>query len=230
MNLRSYALVLLAITIWGCAPKKQPYIDMAEIQNRRKTGDPIIRIACIGDSITFGAGVENRETNSYPARLNTMLGGRFLVQNFGRSGATASRTGDLPYWTTDEYRAATDSDPDVVIIQLGTNDTKPQNWRSRDAFKQDYKALYEHFRDLKSRPKIWVCLPVPVYGDQWGINAARLEDAIEGIQEVADRAKIPVIDLHDALTGHPEFFPDKIHPNARGAELMAKTVYQAIRP
>ncbi len=230
MKLRFLAWLPLLVLFVGCSAKKPPYIDMAEIQNRRKTGDPIIRIACIGDSITFGAGVENRETNNYPSKLNAMLGPRFLVQNFGRSGATLSKVGDLPYWTTEEYRAATDSDPDVVIIQLGTNDTKPQNWRGKDAFKQDYKALWEHFRGLKSHPKVWVCLPVPVYGEQWGINAPKLDEAIECIQEVADREKIPVIDLNDALTGHPEFFPDKIHPNAKGAELMAKTVYQAIRP
>jgi lysophospholipase L1-like esterase len=159
-----------------------------------------------------------------------MLGSRFVVLNYGRSGATLSKVGDLPYWTTEEYRGATDSDPDVVIIQLGTNDTKPQNWRGKEAFKQDYKALCEHFRDLKSKPKIWACLPVPVYGEQWGINEPKLEEVIESIQEVTDREKIPVIDLNDALTGHPEYFPDKIHPNAKGAELMAKTVYQAIRP
>lgn len=230
MNFRLIPLLPIWFILLGCAPKKQPYIDMAEIQNRRKTGDPIVRIACVGDSITYGAGVENRETNCYPAKLNLMLGNRFLVQNFGRSGATVSTSGDLPYWTTEEYRQATDSDPDVVIIQLGTNDTKPQNWKGKDEFKRDYRAFCDHFRTLKSKPKIWACLPVPVYGDQWGINAPKLEEALECIQEVTDREKIPVIDLNDALSGHPDFFPDKIHPNAAGAELMAKTVFQAIRP
>ena len=230
MKIRFSVWLPIVLILWGCSAKKPPYIDIAEIQNRRKTGDPVIRIACVGDSITYGSGVENRETNSYPAKLNAMLGSRFVVLNYGRSGATLSKVGDLPYWTTDEYREATASDPDVVIIQLGTNDTKPQNWRGKEAFKQDYKALCDHFRELKSKPKIWACLPVPVYGDQWGINAPKLDEVIESIQEVTDREKIPVIDLNDALTGHPEFFPDKIHPNAKGADLMAKTVYQAIRP
>ena len=77
---------------------------------------------------------------------------------------------------------------------------------------------------------IWVCLPVPVYGDQWGINAQTLDAVLEGVEEACDSKKVPVIDLFDALGGHPEMFPDKIHPNAKGAALMAKTIYQAIRP
>lgn len=231
MNRRHFAALfaLVAALLAGCAKKEPPIIRLDEIQSRRG-GDPIVRVACIGDSITWGAGVEGRETNSYPAQLQKLLGSRFDVRNFGRSGATASRTGDLPYWTTEEFTKATEFQPDVVILKLGTNDTKPQNWKGKEAFRKDFRDLLEHFRDLKSKPKLWVCQPVPVYGDQWGINAQTLDTVLEGVEEACDDRKVPVIDLFDALTGHPEMFPDKIHPNAKGAALMARTVYQAIRP
>jgi lysophospholipase L1-like esterase len=221
------------IALAGCSHRrrqKSPFINIAEIQERRRTGDPVIRVACVGDSITAGAGIPEPEKNSYPAQLGEMLKAKFLVRNFGRSGATLLKSGDLPYWTTDEFKGALGFDPDVVIIALGTNDTKPQNWRGKADFKRDYAALLDQFRLLKSKPKIWACLPVPVYAEMWGINPEKLDEAIECIQEVTDKAKVPVIDLNDALTGHPEMFPDKIHPDVRGAELMAKTVYQAIRP
>lgn len=231
MNRRHFAALfaLVAALLAGCAKKEPPIIRLDEIQSKRG-GDPIVRVACVGDSITWGAGVEGRETNSYPAQLQKLLGSRFDVQNFGRSGATASRTGDLPYWTTEEFTKATEFQPDVVILKLGTNDTKPQNWKGKEAFRKDFRDLLEHFRDLKSKPKLWVCQPVPVYGDQWGINAQTLDTVLEGVEEACDDRKVPVIDLFDALTGHPEMFPDKIHPNAKGAALMARTIYQAIRP
>jgi lysophospholipase L1-like esterase len=114
---------------------------------------------------------------------------------------------------------------------LGTNDTKPQNWKGPKAFEQSTKDLLSEFRELKSKPKIWLCLPVPIYGDQWGINAQVLEDGIIPVLlEVTNSKKIPVIDLNDALTGHPEFFPDKIHPDGNGAALMARIIFQAFRP
>lgn len=231
MNRRQFAALfaLVAALLAGCAKKEPPIIRLDEIQSKRG-GDPIVRVACVGDSITWGAGVEGRETNSYPAQLQKLLGSRFDVQNFGRSGATASRAGDLPYWTTEEFTKATEFQPDVVILKLGTNDTKPQNWKGKEAFRKDFRDLLEHFRDLKSKPKLWVCQPVPVYGDQWGINAQTLDTVLEGVEEACDDRKVPVIDLFDALTGHPEMFPDKIHPNAKGAALMARTIYQAIRP
>ncbi len=231
MNRRHFAALfaLVAALLAGCAKKEPPIIRLDEIQSKRG-GDPIVRVACVGDSITWGAGVEGRETNSYPAQLQKLLGPRFDVQNFGRSGATASRAGDLPYWTTEEFTKASTFQPDVVILKLGTNDTKPQNWKGKETFRKDFRDLIEHFTDLKSKPKVWVCQPVPVYGDQWGINAQALDSVLEGVEEACDDRKVPVIDLFDALSSHPEMFPDKIHPNAKGAALMARTIYQAIRP
>ncbi len=220
------SLGLLA-ALAGCARFEPPHVHVEDYEGRK------IRVACVGDSITYGAGVEDREKNNYPAVLGSLIGSSFEVRNFGRSGATLSKAGDLPYWTTDEFKAATAWAPDVVILKLGTNDTKPQNWKGQEAFRRDLEALLEHFRTLRNKPrtKVWVCLPVPVYGDQWGINDRTLEEGvIPVLMDTCQDRKVPVIDLNDALTGHPEMFPDKIHPNAAGAKLMALTVFQAIRP
>lgn len=230
MNRRGFLVAAAVAAAAGCARKKPPFIDVNEIAERRKTGDPVIRIACLGDSITYGAGIDDREHKSYPAQLALQLGSKFDVHNLGHSGATLSRTGDLPYWGTEEYKGLAAVKPDVIILMLGTNDTKPQNWKGKDPFKADFTELIHQLRQLPSKAKVWVCLPPPVYGDQWGINAATLDLVVEATQEATDRLKVPVIDINDTLTGHPEMFPDKIHPNAAGAALMAKTVYQAIRP
>jgi acyl-CoA thioesterase I len=234
MNRRQFLVASTAaagFALVGCKRRLSPELIKIEDYENRKGGWRAIKVACVGDSITFGAGVEDREKNNYPKQLGELLGTRFEVRNFGRSGATMSRTGDLPYAGTDEFKAASAWLPDVVILMLGTNDTKPQNWKGQKAFEQETRALLDAFHDLKSKPKFWACLPVPVYGDNWGITAQVLDDGvIPALMEVTNSKKIPVIDLNDTLTGHPEMFPDKIHPDAAGAALMARTIFQAIRP
>lgn len=58
------------------------------------------RVACVGDSITYGAGIADRDRDSYPAQLASMLGDKWVVKNFGHSGATLLKNGDLPYVKT----------------------------------------------------------------------------------------------------------------------------------
>ncbi|MGD0090460.1 MAG: GDSL-type esterase/lipase family protein [Planctomycetota bacterium] len=189
-----------------------------------------LRVACIGDSITFGAGVENREVNNYPAVLGKLLGEKYETRNFGVSGTTLLKKGDNPYWKQGAFKAATDYQPNIVVIKLGTNDTKPQNWKHKDEFVADLEAMLDHFAALPSKPKIFLCLPAPAYATQWGINEKGItEGVIPAVQQAAKAKNLPVIDLHTALSNHPEMFPDKIHPNVAGAALLAKTVAEAIQ-
>ena len=191
-------------------------------------GEPI-RVACVGDSITFGAGIRDRQHNSYPAQLGRLLGEGFVVRNFGVNGATLLKKGNKPYWRLGAFRQATAWNPHIVIIKLGTNDSKPQNWRHKAHFARDLRAMVEHFAALPSKPKIWLCLPVPVYATRWGINEKTVAgEIIPIIKKVAEEKGLPVIDLHTALSGKPDLFPDKIHPNAKGAGLMARVIYEAI--
>ncbi len=88
-----------------------------------------VRVACVGDSITFGAGVPNNWVNAWPGQLQKMLGKHYKVANFGHSGATLLKDGDLPYWKTPEYKHSTAFKGKIVIIMLGTNDTKAWNWK-----------------------------------------------------------------------------------------------------
>lgn len=180
----------------------------------------IIRIACVGDSITEGG-------HNYPTYLAKLLGDKFNIGNFGLSGTTVMKNSDFTYWNKPQYVQAAEFNPQVVIIKLGTNDSKPQNWKNKDQFAVDYRALIDHFLQLPSKPKVYVCLPVPAYIDNFGINGTVIEKEIcPLIKQVAKEANVPVIDLHTALSGHPEFFFDGIHPNTDGATLIAQTIYQ----
>ena len=187
-----------------------------------------IRVACVGDSITYGSGVAEREKNCYPAVLGQLLGAGYEVKNFGVSGATLLKNGDKPYWKQGAFQAATDFAPQIVVIKLGTNDTKPQNWKRKEEFAGDLAAMVEQFAGLPSKPKVWLCLPVPVHRANFGINAPGLDEAMALIRQVAAEKKTGLIDLHAALLPHPELFKDGIHPNAEGAALIAKAVNEAL--
>jgi acyl-CoA thioesterase I len=188
-----------------------------------------IKIACVGDSITAGAGVKDAHINGYPVVLGKLLGDKYETKNFGNSGSTLLKNGDKPYWKQKEFKGATDYNPNIVVIKLGTNDTKPQNWKLKDEFEKDLTDMVDHFANLPSKPKIFLCLPVPAYKTQWGINDEGVKNGVIPIvQKVAAAKKLPTIDLYTAMSGKPAMFPDNIHPNAEGAAVMAKTVAEAI--
>jgi lysophospholipase L1-like esterase len=190
------------------------------------------KIACVGDSITFGAGIKDRQQNSYPAQLQTLLGDRYDVRNFGVSGRTLLKHGDFPYWKEKAFQDAKDFAPNVVIIKLGTNDTKPQNWKFKDEFAADAKALVQEFQKLPSHPTVYLCRPVPVVPPgAFGIRTDVLDkEVIPALDQVAKETGAPVIDLHAVLADHPDLLPDKVHPNAEGAKLMAQAIAKTLTP
>jgi acyl-CoA thioesterase-1 len=182
-----------------------------------------IKVACIGNSITAGHGLAKTET--YPSQLAGILGDGWNVQNFGLSSTTLLRNGNFPYVKQKVYADAKAFAPDVVIIKLGTNDAKPQNWKFRDEFISDYNAMLNEIKSLPSRPYIILCLPVPAYGTNFQINDSIVNNLIVPmVREIASDNKLPLIDLHKAMSNHPEWFPDKIHPTAAGATEMAKVI------
>lgn len=186
-----------------------------------------IRVACVGDSITAGAGAG--KGNAYPDQLGRMLGEKYEVKNFGVSGSTLLNHGDKPYQKQKAFADAKAYNPDIVIIKLGTNDTKPQNWKFKDEFVADYKDLISQFRNLPSKPKSFICHPAYVPGQgNFGINEAGVLEQIPLLDKLAKEEKLGVIDIHGALKDHPEWLPDRVHPNTAGATAMAKTVFKAL--
>ena len=219
---RHFAIGLLILTTLPWVP--------ASAQEAKKPGSgSTLKVACVGDSITYGAGIKDRENHSYPKQLARMLGDGFLVENFGVSGATLLKKGDRPYWKTGKYKGALALQPDIVVIKLGTNDTKPKNWKHKDQIAADLKAMVGAFRELPSKPVVFLCLPVPAFPERWGIRDSVIKsELIPIIKEVAKSEKCPVIDLYKALDGKRELFPDKVHPNQGGAKVIAETVNAAI--
>ena len=188
-----------------------------------------VRVACIGDSITFGHGIRDREHDAYPGVLSTLLGEDYDVRNFGVSGTTTMMGTDMPYMDEQAYQDALEFNPQIVTIKLGTNDSKPYNWKGSDHFKQDLKTLIESFRSLPAKPQIWLCLPVPAYGHAWSINDSIIYNGvIPYIREVAQEENLPVVDLNTPFQGKRQYFPDTIHPNEEGEHMIAEIILSQV--
>ncbi len=187
------------------------------------------KVACVGNSITYGFGIAKRDTLSYPSQLVQLLGSAWEVRNFGVNGVTLLKHGDNAYWNLQAFEEAKAFNPDVVVIKLGTNDTKPQNWKYKEEFIADYSALIKEFRSLPSKPIVFICLPAPAYGVRWDIRDSVINaGVIPMLKRVARLNKVKIIDLNTPLRNHPEWFPDMIHPNETGAAKIAGIVFKSI--
>jgi alpha-L-fucosidase 2 len=183
-----------------------------------------VKIACVGDSITEGSGIKWQSKSAYPVVLGNLLGDKYQVLNCGRSSATLQKNGDLPYWCCNEFSNVFVFRPDVITIKLGTNDTKPQNWKLGD-YEADYQALVDTFKTISPKIKIILIKPVPVYKSRWGINDSTLTKGVfPVIDRIASKNKLQVIDLYQPMLQSGGDFPDDIHPNAKAAKKMAEII------
>lgn len=180
------------------------------------------KIACVGDSITEGYGLANQSISAYPTVLNKILGNEYSVLNCGRSATTLSKTGDFPYWIAKEFNCVFAYEPDIITIKLGTNDTKPNNW-NKEEFKKSYQQMIDTFQTIQSKPKIYLCFPVPVFKTVWGINDSTVVNGvIPAIEEIAQKNNLKIIDLYNPLLEYGSHFPDSIHPNEEAEKYMAQ--------
>jgi len=189
----------------------------------------LTRVACVGDSITDGGGIADHRNDIYPMVLQRLLGEGYDVRNFGDCGSALMMQSDKPYRREKAYRLALEYRPDVVVILLGTNDSKPWNWQHAADFTSDYVALVHSFQELRSRPRVFLCTPVPAFPGGMGINDTCIRTEVKPkVEEVGRELNLPVIDLYTNLSGKPELFSDRVHPNEAGARLIAEVVARAI--
>jgi MYXO-CTERM domain-containing protein len=178
-------------------------------------------VACVGDSITYGYGLNANE--SYPSNLQGRLGAGYVVKNFGQNGATMLKKGDNPYWKLAIFTQSDMFAPNIVVIMLGTNDSKPGNWVYESEFEGDYAEMIKHYRDLGA--KVYVAIPPPAVNNPafW-----QVDKVIPHIRKVAADTAAPTIDVNAAFVGKPQLFADDVHPNAAGAKVLADTVFAGI--
>ena len=191
-----------------------------------------IKVACIGNSVTYGMTHKNPAETSYPIQLQQMLGEEYEVRNFGHSGATLLSKGHRPYINLPEYTAALEFAPDIAVIHLGLNDTDPRNWPNyRDEFYGDYMNIIEALREKNSKVEIYVCQMSPIFNWHRRFKSGTRDwywQIQEVIKTIAENGNFELINLSRHLYNRPDLMPDALHPNEQGAEIIAKQVYSAI--
>lgn len=190
------------------------------------------KVACVGNSITFGYLLENREVNCYPSQLQRMLGDDYEVGNFGFSGATLLERGHRPYTKLAEYKAALAFNPDIVVIHLGVNDTDPRDWPNYNSeFVTDYIRLIDSFKEVNPKVRILIAELSPLSATHYRFRTGTRDWRLEIQKAIRDIARVTgseLIDFDTPLRDRQNLLCDGIHPDAAGATVLAETVHSAL--
>ncbi len=188
-------------------------------------------IVCIGDSITFGAGVQPLQNlKSYPAYLQKLLGDDYQVMNFGLNGRTLLSTGDVPY-TREKYFPKTFGITDAYyLIMLGTNDSKPYNWNA-EMYEKELEALIRKYPEgrvtIMKMPYAFAM--EGQHAVAFNIREEQIQEANRIIDYTAVKLHVPVVDLHAYTEGHKEWYKDGVHPNAAGNQMIAEHIFEHLQ-
>lgn len=191
-----------------------------------------IKIACIGDSATAGYLYDNSDLESYPSQLQSLMGEKCDVKNFGNSGDMLLKNRHKPYYKTKEFTDAIAFNPDIAIIHLGLNDTDPRNWSNfKEEFDADYSWLLDILKNRNPVVKIYICSMTPIFNE-----LPRFKSGIRDwywqiktpITNIAKANRVGLIDIYENLYSRPDLFPGALHPTKEGTAISAKTVNQNV--
>lgn len=230
VRLIAVLIVLLLALIFIGIPYFYSIVSPDNESEEAASGDT--RIAAVGDSITYDMYIAAREGDFYPQQLEELLGDGYAVRNFGVSNYAAQSSSDFPYETTEEYQESLDFQPNIVIIMLGTNDTKTTNWNGPKQFKEEYIDLLATYQELSSVSRIILASPPSAFleGEVFSgsIDPNVLVNVRKVVEEIANEFDLEFVDVYEETSGHSEYFPDGIHPDENGSEVLAKLFYQQI--
>ncbi|HEL1556536.1 esterase [Streptococcus suis] len=189
-------------------------------------GSGAVKVATVGDSLTYGYGLENREKDAYPCILAEKLGHHYQVSNYGLSGRSLQSTADFPYFKEKNAQLSLESEADIVIIMIGSNDSRAPYW-NRERFIREYKEMAERYANLSSQPDVYLVIPPFVPTSRFGLNNQIIEDELQKIiQQIGNELTLPVINLYPLTKGHLEYYSDGLHLTPLGNQVIAEEIYR----
>lgn len=232
--LKILLIVLLVLVLIVAAGFAYLYFNgISGMSNTTEAREGQVKVACVGDSTTYGHGIRNWPKNNYPAVLQDLLGESFHVNNYGVSSFAVQEAADRSYRTLPHYQQSLEYDADYVVFMMGSNDSKPENWKGAEAFRTDLLSLLDTYGDSE----IILCtLPSAFFleGQTEGVTEHDIQplivNEIAGItRDVAAERGYTLIDMHAFTAAHPEWFAkDGVHPSNEGAAAMAQEVYSVL--
>ncbi len=217
----------MVVKVW----EAHNFVQLKPVAKADEKDLPII--ACIGASITEGAGAGHFYNESYPAQLQNALGGLYNVVNFGNSGKTVrTDLGDDVAWLKqNQFKGVQAIVPDIAILNIGTNDSKTSNdpLSTYESFNEAYEYLIDQLLAINPDMQIIICTVPYAYSDIWGINNDNIANIIAPVQrDLAEARGFELIDLYEYSQGKSHLFPDGVHPNTKGYEMFVKIIKKAL--
>lgn len=192
------------------------------------SGNGAIKVAAVGDSLTYGYGLENREHDAYPSILAEMLGAHYQVHNFGLSGRSLLSTSDYPYLKEKSAQLSLQSEADIVIIMIGSNDSRPFIWNEQQ-FIAEYGNLVDRYTAMSSQPDVFLVVPPYVPTERFGLDNHVVKEKLQVlIPNIGEEKGLPVINLYQLTEGKNELYSDGLHLTAEGNRVIAQAIYQEI--
>ena len=215
--------------------------DQICLENRR-TDFSGKKIACLGDSITAAANLEDEENYlscAYPAVLGEILGAE-EVYNLGIGGSSIGR-----YWADAFVERYTDipEDTDIIIVMGGTNDGfclseeefGTLSERTPWTFCGDLDELMRGLRENYPDAEIYFVTPLPnILQDYLMRERSYLlpqRDLVNVILTLSAEYDFHVIDLYNSniLDSHDvdivtDYVPDGVHANREGYRILAQHI------
>ena len=197
-----------------------------------KPRDGQIRVACVGDSITYGHGITGWPINTYPYVLQKLLGKSCHVNNFGASGRSVHNDTDRPYRKEPHYEKSLAYQADIVVFMMGTNDAKVSNWHGAEVFRTALETMLDSYKDSQ----IVLCTPAALFGTDsdpdiatYDIQIPAVKEIVNITREIAQERSYLLVDIQELTAPHPEWYiADKVHPGNRGAAAIANEIYKTI--
>lgn len=207
-----------------------------------------IKVLCVGDSLTYGAG--STPGNTYPEAMQRYLGGCFHCVQVISDGKPGYSTKNFR-----EYIRSHESSPeaegarfaayreyDAVVILLGCNDCRWDNWVETHESMECLSDIVAYFKPYVhgDQGRVLLCstlplanpMPKDILGGQHPWKQDKVENEMNpGIKALAEREGARFINLYSAfksgLDKGLELY-DGIHPFDLGYRLIAETVGRAI--
>ena len=231
------AIFIIAVVIGISVFSWMFFNGLSGIRLNPQYKDGQIKVALVGDSVTYGHSIKNWPKNNYPALLSDMLGENYCVKSYGVSGSTIQPDGDQPYNITKAYTWSHEFEADILVFMLGSNDSKPENWKGAEKFKEEYLKMLDSYVNTENPPVVLLCTPPTAYFPEgvteglsnYDVQPLLIEEIADIVRDVASEGDYTLIEINNLTENRRDLFgDDNVHPNNDGAKSIADEVYKFI--
>ncbi len=184
------------------------------------------KIACVGDSLTYGYGLFNRNRDSYPSQTDAFLPSHWEIRNYGINGACAT-AGHPDFYLNNPVEELAAWDADIIILMLGSNDSKDSIWNSRDSYIKGMGRILNRIKGINTR--VVLMTPPPCHLNLFGISNERIQnEVIPALRQFAGSEGYRLLETGELFRDEEGIYLDNIHMNSKGYGILSFLVAETL--